>query len=157
MIALIQRVKRAEVIVNGQSMGKIDRGILTFLGVRKGDHEELARKLVEKIADLRIFEDAEGKMNLSLREISGGHLLVSQFTLAADTSSGRRPSFTGAERPEIAKQLYEAAIAHSRQQGLDTASGVFGAMMEVSLVNDGPATFILKLGEPEEAPRPQAT
>jgi len=144
MKALIQRVKRAEVVVNGQTVGKIGPGLLTLLGVVKGDREEQMRKLIMKIAELRIFEDEAGKMNRSLLDIKGGHLIVSQFTLAADTSSGRRPSFTTAEQPELARQMVDKAVALSRELGLQTETGVFGAMMEVSLVNDGPATFWLE-------------
>jgi D-aminoacyl-tRNA deacylase len=148
--ALIQRVKRAEVLVDGASVGKIERGILTLLGVMKGDTEEQMRKLLTKIAELRIFEDeqgqgqGQGKMNRSLLDVKGGHLVVSQFTLAADTSAGRRPSFTGAESPELARAMYEKALEFSRTLGLETQSGSFGATMEVSLVNDGPATFLLE-------------
>jgi D-tyrosyl-tRNA(Tyr) deacylase len=145
MKALIQRVKRAEVVVNGQTVGKIGPGLLTLLGVVKGDREEQMKKLVTKIAELRIFEDEAGKMNRSLLDIQGEHLIVSQFTLAADTSSGRRPSFTTAEQPELAKAMVEKAIAFSRELGLKTEAGVFGAMMEVTLVNDGPATFLLEV------------
>ena len=144
MKALIQRVKRAEVVVNGQTVGKIGPGLLTLLGVCKGDTEEQMKKLVQKIAELRIFEDENGKMNRSLLDVQGGHLLVSQFTLAADTSSGRRPSFTTAEAPDLAKVMVEKATAFSRSLGLTTETGVFGAMMEVSLTNDGPATFWLE-------------
>ena len=145
MKALIQRVKRADVVVNGQSVGKIGPGLLTLLGVVKGDTEEQMKKLVSKIVELRIFEDENGKMNRSLQDIKGGHLIVSQFTLAAGTSSGRRPSFTTAEQPDLAKAMVEKAIAYSRGLGLTTETGVFGAMMEVSLVNDGPATFWLEV------------
>lgn len=145
MKALIQRVKRAEVVVNGQSVGRIGPGMLTLLGVLKGDREEQMKKLITKIAELRIFEDENGKMNRSLLDVKGGHLIVSQFTLAADTSSGRRPSFTTAEQPDLAKQMVERAVAFSRELGLTTETGVFGAMMEVSLVNDGPATFWLEV------------
>jgi D-tyrosyl-tRNA(Tyr) deacylase len=143
MRAVIQRVKQAEVVVEGASVAAIGGGILTLLGVAAGDDEARARKLIQKILELRIFPDEAGKMNRSLLDIRGGHLLVSQFTLAADCSSGRRPSFTTAERPERARELYERALAISRELGAETAGGVFQADMKVSLVNDGPVTFVL--------------
>jgi D-aminoacyl-tRNA deacylase len=145
MKAVIQRVQQAEVRVGGKQVASIGPGVLTLLGIVQGDDESRLRKMVQKICELRIFEDEQGKMNRSLVDIQGGHLIVSQFTLAADTSSGRRPSFTGAERPDQAKVLYEKAIECSRELGVETASGVFQADMKVSLVNDGPATFIIEV------------
>lgn len=144
MKAVIQRVKSAEVHVDGKSISKIDRGILTLLGVEKGDDEARMKKLVQKICELRIFEDDAGKMNLSLHEIGGEHLMVSQFTLAGDCSSGRRPSFTTAEKPDLAKPMYEKALAFSESLGVKTLGGVFQADMKVTLTNDGPVTFILE-------------
>jgi D-aminoacyl-tRNA deacylase len=144
MKAVIQRVSSAEVVVGGMSVSRIERGILTLLGVEKGDDEARARKLVQKICELRIFEDGNGKMNLSVQEVRGSHLIVSQFTLAGDCSAGRRPSFTTAERPEAARALYERALEISRELGVETAAGVFQADMKVTLVNDGPVTFILQ-------------
>jgi D-tyrosyl-tRNA(Tyr) deacylase len=143
MKAVIQRVSSASVEVDGKIVSSIEKGVLTLLGVEKGDDEEKAAKLIRKICDLRIFEDENGKMNLSLKEVGGGHLIVSQFTLAGDCSQGRRPSFVNAEQPEIARKLYEQAIELSRQAGVTTAGGIFQADMKVSLVNDGPVTFVL--------------
>lgn len=144
MRAIIQRVKEAEVVVEGRSVSRIGPGILTLLGVQVGDDEARLRKLMQKIRELRIFADGDGKMNLSLLETGGEHLIVSQFTLAADCGSGRRPSFTTAEKPERAKSLYELALAESRAAGIRTSGGVFQADMQVSLVNDGPVTFMLE-------------
>lgn len=144
MKLLIQRVKEASVTVDGVVVSKIGPGLLTLFGVAKGDDEAKARKLIQKAVELRIFEDAEGKMNLSLGEKKGEHLIVSQFTLAADCSSGRRPSFTTAEHPDLARPLYERAIAISKELGVRTLGGVFGANMAVALVNDGPVTFLLE-------------
>ncbi|MFZ9596388.1 MAG: D-aminoacyl-tRNA deacylase [Bdellovibrionia bacterium] len=144
MIAVIQRVKSAQVSVHQKAVAEIQIGILTLLGVEKGDTPQRLQKLIQKICDLRIFEDENGKMNRSLVEIQGEHLIVSQFTLASDCSSGRRPSFLSAEKPELAEGLYRQAIELSRSFGVKTASGIFGADMQVSLVNDGPATFILR-------------
>lgn len=144
MKALIQRVDEASVKVDGQEVSRIGRGVLTLLGVQKGDDEAKARKLIKKICDLRIFEDSADKMNLSLKDIGASHLIVSQFTLVADCSSGRRPSFIEAEVPEIARHLYEIALEESRNLSVPTFSGVFQADMKISLINSGPVTFILE-------------
>jgi D-tyrosyl-tRNA(Tyr) deacylase len=143
MRAVIQRVSRAEVQVNGERVSEINAGILTLLGIAKNDTEEQMRKLIQKIVELRIFEDENGKMNRSLREIGGSHLIVSQFTLAGDTSSGKRPSFVNAERPEIAKAIYEKALQFSNELGISTTGGIFQADMKITLINDGPVTFVL--------------
>lgn len=151
MRALIQRVKWAKVVVEGRATGEIGPGILTLLGVGHGDTEADAAKIVGKIAKLRIFEDAEGgdgsgkKMNRSLLDLGqgAGHLLVSQFTLYGDTAKGNRPSFVAAGNPELARDLYAKSIEVSRSLGLRTETGVFGAHMEVSLLNDGPVTLML--------------
>lgn len=143
MKAVIQRVTQASVVVDDQEVSRIGRGILTLLGVEKGDDLSRMEKLIRKIVELRIFEDSNGKMNLSLQDIQGEHLIVSQFTLVGDCGTGRRPSFTTAERPEIAKPIYEQAIEASRSLGIKTGSGVFQADMKLSLVNDGPVTFVL--------------
>jgi D-tyrosyl-tRNA(Tyr) deacylase len=145
MRAVIQRVKEARVVVEGAEVSRIERGILTLLGVAKGDEEAKIAKMISKICDLRIFEDEQGKMNRSLKEVGGAHLIVSQFTLLGDCSAGRRPSFTGAEAPDRAKQLYELALKHSRDQGVTTAGGVFQADMKITLTNDGPVTFVLDI------------
>lgn len=144
MTAVIQRVKKASVIVDGNEVSQIGVGILTLLGVAKGDDSAKLEKLVTKICELRIFEDDQGKMNRSLKDINGEHLIVSQFTLLADCSQGRRPSFTNAEFPDRAKQFYEQALELSRRQGIKTLGGVFGADMKVELLNDGPVTFVLE-------------
>jgi D-tyrosyl-tRNA(Tyr) deacylase len=145
MKAVIQRVKEASIRVDGKEVSRIDRGILTLLGIGRGDDESKLRKMIQKIAQLRIFPDSEGKMNLSLLDIRGAHLIVSQFTLLGECSQGRRPSFIGAEKPELALDLYEKALTISRETGLETAGGVFQADMQVSLVNDGPVTFVIEL------------
>jgi D-aminoacyl-tRNA deacylase len=144
MKAVIQRVARAQVEVNGEVVSRIGPGILTLLGVMQGDTEENASKLIRKIIELRIFEDDGGKMNRSLTDTGGEHLIVSQFTLAADVSSGRRPSFIAAERPEKAKPLWEKAMRLSEEAGIRTSGGVFQADMQVTLVNDGPVTLIIE-------------
>jgi len=145
MRAVIQRVKEAEVVVEDQSVSRIGPGLLTLLGVEVGDDEAKARKLIQKICELRIFGDEEDKMNRSLIDVQGEHLIVSQFTLAADCSSGRRPSFITAERPDRAKVLYELSLKASSDLGVITSGGVFQADMKVRLVNDGPVTFILEV------------
>ncbi|MEK6706176.1 MAG: D-aminoacyl-tRNA deacylase [Bdellovibrionota bacterium] len=150
MRAVIQRVKEAEVIVDGPggvpgSISKIGHGVLTLLGVEHGDDDVKLEKLIQKICNLRIFEDKEGKMNLSLLETGGAHMIVSQFTLAADCKSGRRPSFIKAAPPNLAKLLYEKALLVSEAQGIMTVGGVFQAHMKVSIVNDGPVTFVLEV------------
>lgn len=143
MRAVIQRVSRARVRVEGQTAGEIGGGLLVLLGVGKGDTQKEADFLLDKIIHLRIFEDGAGKMNLSLLDTGGELLVVSQFTLYADCRKGRRPSFTAAADPDTAKTLYEAFLARARDLGVRVASGVFQAMMEVELVNDGPVTVLL--------------
>lgn len=143
MRAVVQRVNRAKVTVDGRVTGKIGRGLLVLLGISNADDKASANYLVDKITSLRIFDDAEGKMNLSLLDITGGLLVVSQFTLYGDTRRGRRPSFIAAARGEDAIDLYECFIAKSRESVADVATGEFGAMMDVELVNDGPVTIIL--------------
>jgi D-tyrosyl-tRNA(Tyr) deacylase len=143
MRAVIQRVSSAAVEVGGKVVASIGPGILTFLGVHAGDTEAHAHKLITKIIELRIFEDAQGKMNHSLLDAHGEHLIVSQFTLAADTASGRRPSFSQAERPALAQTLWQEALKASQSLGIRTQGGVFQADMKISLVNEGPVTFVL--------------
>ena len=144
MKAVIQRVSAAKVEVEGKTVGQIGRGILLLLGVEKGDEERDADWLAEKIGNLRIFEDEKGKMNLSVKEIEGELLAVSQFTLAGNCAKGRRPSFDTAAPPEEANRLYEYFVERLRGLGLPVETGVFQAMMQVSLTNDGPVTFILE-------------
>ena len=143
MRAVIQRVKSARVSIQGTTVGDIDRGLLVFLGVGRSDGTKDADYLVSKIADLRIFEDSEGKFNLSLRDIQGKILVVSQFTLLGDCRKGRRPSFTEAAPPAMAQKLYDYFISTMRQEGLGVECGKFQAMMEVHLTNVGPVTILL--------------
>jgi D-aminoacyl-tRNA deacylase len=143
MRAVIQRVKSAEVCVDSRVTGSIGKGLLILVGVGKGDSESDISFLTSKIPELRIFEDESGKFNLSLREIGGEMLVVSQFTLYADCRRGRRPSFTDAEEPDTAKHLYERFISRLREQGIMVQTGEFQAKMEVHLINDGPVTLLL--------------
>ena len=143
MKIVLQRVRQATVSVNDQVVGHIEQGIVVFLGVARGDTLSHANMLAEKIQSFRIFADESGKMNQSLLEVKGSVLVVSQFTLLADTSHGRRPSFSQAAAPDDAKMLYESFIDQLRKLGLHVETGVFGAMMMVSLENDGPVTFLL--------------
>ena len=145
MRAVVQRVSKAEVQVGGRVVGSIGHGLLTLLGVGSGDTRVHVEKLVSKILKLRIFEDEQGKMNRSLSDIQGGHLIVSQFTLYGDVSKGNRPSFVQAADPVLARELYEHALAFSASHGVKTASGEFQADMKVELVNDGPATFLIEI------------
>ena len=145
MQGLIQRVKQAKVEVAGEVVGEISQGILLLLGVEKQDTEQSAQKLLHKVSNYRIFTDEQGKMNLSLNDIKGELLVVSQFTLAADTKKGMRPSFSSAGTPDQANTLYEYFIAEAKKAGLTVATGQFGADMQVSLCNDGPVTFNLSI------------
>jgi len=140
---LLQRVTRAAVRVDGETVGSIGPGLLVLLGVEQGDDKADAEYLADKAAELRIFPDDEGKMNRSVEDAGGELLVVSQFTLAASTRRGRRPSYSRAAPPELAVPLYEKFTAHLRGRGLRVAEGVFQAMMEVELVNDGPVTVLL--------------
>ena len=144
MRVLLQRVARAEVRVDGRSTGRIDRGYLLLLGITHDDDEARLVWMAEKVAGLRLFSDAEDKMNLSLADVGGAVLVVSQFTLYGDGAKGRRPSFIDAARPEVAIPLYERFIALLRERGLTVATGEFGAMMQVELINDGPVTLWLE-------------
>lgn len=149
MIALIQRVTRADVRVNGEIVGAIERGILGLIGVRKGDDRNGADRLLERLLAYRIFPDAQGRMNLSIRDIpAGGLLLVPQFTLAADTHKGTRPGFSTAAPPELARPLFDYLLERARASQVIVASGIFGADMQVALVNDGPVTFWLETPAP---------
>ena len=147
MRALIQRVKRASVTINSQITGKINEGLLIFLGVGEDDTEKQVQYLVEKCTGLRIFTDEQDKMNLSVKDIKGDILIVSQFTLYGDCKKGKRPSFVRAARPETAIPLYESFIAHCKNTGLNVQTGEFGADMQIELVNDGPVTIWLDTEE----------
>lgn len=155
MKAVVQRVSRALVTVAGEVVGAIDRGLLVLLGVAAGDDLTDVRYLAEKISGLRIFEDDQGKMNLSLADVGGAMLVVSQFTLLGDCRKGRRPSFDKAARPDQARELYEAFVEAVRGQGVETATGRFQEHMLVELVNDGPVTLLLE--SPPAASGPPAT
>jgi D-tyrosyl-tRNA(Tyr) deacylase len=143
MKAVLQRVSRASVTVGGEVVGQIGRGLLVLLGVEQGDTEADAHQLADKTIQLRIFDDADGKMNLPLTEVGGAMLVVSQFTLLGDCRKGRRPSFVDAAPPEIAEKLYETFVAAVGVQGIPVATGKFRAMMQVELVNEGPVTMLL--------------
>lgn len=144
MIGLIQRVKEAKVEVAGQLVGQIQQGILLLLGVEKDDTQQSAQKLFNKVVNYRIFADMEGKMNLDIQQVKGQLLIVSQFTLVADTQKGNRPSFSSGASPVLGEQLYHYFLSLAEDSGLVCESGIFGADMQVSLVNDGPVSFILK-------------
>ena len=144
MKAVVQRVSRAEVRVDGNVTGKIEQGLLVLLGITHDDNEEDLAWLIEKIIHLRIFPDLPGKFNRSLLDVSGSILLVSQFTLYGDCRKGRRPSFDKAAAPEQAQTLFDKAIGMIRQKSIHVKTGVFGALMDVDLVNHGPVTFILE-------------
>jgi D-tyrosyl-tRNA(Tyr) deacylase len=144
MRAVVQRVASASVTVGGELRAECGRGLLVLLGIAEGDGDEHADRLARKVAHLRVFEDANGRLELSLLDVHGEALAVSQFTLIADTRKGSRPSFTGAARPEHAEPLYERFCGALRAEGVPVQTGVFGARMGVSLVNDGPVTVILE-------------
>lgn len=144
MKVLLQRCKNASVTVDGKVTGQIDNGYLLLVGITATDTEKEINYLVEKVVGLRLFEDAEGKMNHSIEQVSGSILSVSQFTLYADTRKGRRPSFTDAARPEIAKPLWELFNEKLQSKGIQIETGVFGAMMDVTFTNEGPVTIMLE-------------
>jgi D-tyrosyl-tRNA(Tyr) deacylase len=146
MRVLLQRVKKASVTVDGEIVGAIDQGYVALVGVGHGDGEDQAQWLAKKIAGLRVFEDAEGKFNLSIQDVGGALLVVSQFTLYADARKGRRPSFVDAAPPEVAEPLVERFAEMLRDEGLQVEMGVFGAMMLVEIHNDGPVTIWLERG-----------
>jgi D-tyrosyl-tRNA(Tyr) deacylase len=144
MRVVLQRVSRASVTIDGRSAGAIGRGFCLLVGFTHGDTDPTADWMAEKVAGLRLFSDAEGKMNLGLEEVGGAVLVVSQFTLYGDAAKGRRPSFIDAARPETAIPLYERFVAALRSRGLEVATGEFGADMQVEIHNDGPVTLILE-------------
>lgn len=144
MKALIQRVTRASVDVEGDTVGAIDHGLLALVGVEKGDSQADADKLLHKLLNYRVFSDANGKMNLNVQQAEGGLLLVSQFTLAADTHKGLRPSFSSAAPPDEGEQLFNYLVNQAQSAWQNVATGEFGGNMQVSLVNDGPVTFLLE-------------
>lgn len=144
MRVVLQRVSRAEVRIDGNVAGRIERGFCLLVGFTHGDTPDAVRWMADKVAGLRLFSDADGKMNLALGDVGGGVLVVSQFTLYGNAEKGRRPSFIEAARPEEAIPLYEQFLAELRERGLEVASGEFGAMMEVDLINDGPVTLLLE-------------
>ena len=143
MRAVVQKVKKAQVLSEGKLSGEIGQGLVVFLGVTHDDTEDDAKYLAEKAANLRIFEDSEDKLNLSVQDVGGEIMSVSQFTLYGDCRKGRRPSFTQAAKPERVNELYEQFNDYLRKEGLNVATGVFQTQMEVSLVNDGPVTMLL--------------
>ena len=145
MIGLLQRVSRADVRIEGECMGAIERGLLVLVGMEQGDSEREADRLLERLLGYRVFADTAGKMNLSVQDVSGGILLVPQFTLAADTNKGARPSFSSAASPEEGRRLFEYFVQQARSRHAPVASGRFGADMKVSLTNDGPVTFWLQV------------
>jgi len=145
MIALIQRVLESKVVVDGQIVGQIDQGIMALVGVEKNDDKVKADKLLKKLLGYRIFSDAEDKMNLSLEAVNGGLLLVPQFTLAADTKSGMRPSFSSAAPPAVGEELFNYFVSTAKKSYEKVETGRFGADMKVHLINDGPVTFTLQV------------
>lgn len=145
MIALIQRVSQASVTVDDEVIGKIDKGLLVFLAVEPEDTEAKAKRLAERVAGYRVFNDENDKMNLNVKQAGGDILVVSQFTLAADTSSGMRPSFTTAAKPDFSNKLYQYFVAQLREKGFKVPTGEFAADMKVALLNDGPVTFTLSI------------
>lgn len=146
MIALLQRVSQASVVVDGQAVGAIGAGLMVLVCAEKGDTEKEADALLAKLLGYRVFGDAAGKMNLSVTDVAGGLLLVPQFTLAADTNSGTRPSFTPAAAPADGRRLFDHFVAQARSRHAEVETGQFGADMKVSLTNDGPVTFWLQVG-----------
>jgi D-tyrosyl-tRNA(Tyr) deacylase len=145
MIALIQRVTHASVTVDEKTIGEIDQGLLVLLAIEPEDTEEKAKRMAQRVAGYRVFNDANGKMNLNIKQINGEVLVVSQFTLAANTNSGMRPSFTTAAKPEFSNTMYEFFNTQLRNLGFKVPTGEFGADMKVQLLNDGPVTFTLKV------------
>lgn len=151
MIGLLQRVSRAEVRVDGETIGAIGAGLMVLVGVERGDGPAQAERLLERLLGYRVFGDAQGRMNLSLSDTGGGLLLVPQFTLPADTHKGKRPSFTPAAAPEEGRRLFDLFVSRARAAHSPVAAGIFGADMQVELINDGPVTFWLQVSTTETA------
>ncbi|MGE5525756.1 MAG: D-aminoacyl-tRNA deacylase [Rhodospirillaceae bacterium] len=145
MIAVLQRVSRASVTVSGECIGEIDRGLMVLIGVQQGDRRVHADRMLERLLTYRVFPDDTGRMNLSVTDIEGGLLLVPQFTLAADTHKGTRPSFSSAAPPEEGEALFDYFVQQARERRASVETGRFGADMQVALVNDGPVTFVLRV------------
>lgn len=145
MKALMQRVRHASVVVGGEVVGEIERGLLVFLGLEKPDTVDVVEKMIQRLLAYRIFADGEEKMNRSLADVRGGLLLVSQFTLAADTKEGLRPGFSSAAPPGQAEPLFDHSVQYAREKHATVAAGVFGADMQIALLNDGPVTFLLEM------------
>lgn len=145
MKTVIQRVGSANVVVDNKMVGKIEKGLVVLIGISDNDTKETINQMVRKIINLRIFSDENGKMNLSIKDINGKLLAISQFTLYADCTRGNRPSFTSAGRPDYAKELYEYFISKVKEEGISVSHGIFGADMQVSLTNDGPVTIVLEI------------
>lgn len=143
MKALIQRVSEASVSIDGQRFSQIEQGIVVLLGIEKGDNSAAVDKLLHKVSHYRIFSDDDGKMNLDVQQIAGSLLVISQFTLAADTNKGLRPGFSLAAKPDLAEKLYEEFIFKAKEKNISVATGQFAADMQVALINDGPVTFLL--------------
>lgn len=147
MIALIQRVTEAKVVVDNKNVGEITQGLLVFIGIEKNDNDDYIPRLVDKVLSYRVFADVEDKMNLSVQDINGGVLLVPQFTLAADTQKGNRPSFSSAAPPFEGERLFNSFVEQTKIKHEKIATGVFGADMKISLFNDGPVTFWLQVNK----------
>ena len=147
MIIVVQRCSEAKVTVNNKIISQIKSGLMVLVGINKGDEFSDADKIVDKIINLRIFNDEKNKMNLSILDINGSVMVVSQFTLCGDTRKGRRPSFINAENPDRGLEIYDHVVTRFRDKGLNTVTGEFGAMMDIELVNEGPATFIINSKE----------
>jgi D-tyrosyl-tRNA(Tyr) deacylase len=145
MICLLQRVTQSQVVVGGRTIGEIGRGLLVLVGVERGDTEEQADRLLERLLAYRVFPDTNDRMNLSVQDAAGGLLLVPQFTLAAETSKGNRPGFSSAAAPDEGRRLFEYFVAQASKRHTPIATGEFGAHMQVSLINDGPVTFWLQV------------
>ena len=145
MRALLQRVSEASVTVNGENIGAIGKGLMVLLAMQRGDNQMIADRLLDKLMTYRVFSDADDKMNLNVQQVEGGLLLVSQFTLAADTQKGARPSFSSAAAPAEAEVLYDYFVAQAKARYGEVASGEFAADMQVALINDGPVTFLLEV------------